>query len=317
MTKIVTVFGATGAQGGGLARALLADPRREFAVRAVTRRPDSEAARALVRAGATVVAADIDNADSVARAMKGAFGAFCVTNYWEHNSATRELAQAYTLASAAARAGVHHVVWSTAEDTRAVITPGTRMQMLQGRYNVPQFDAKGEANRFFANVPTTLLYTSQYWETLVLYGLGPKRDADGVLTIRLPAGDAKIPWIAADDIGRCVAAIFRRGDETVGMTIGVAGEHLTMGEIASRLAGAVGEPVRYVPMTLEQFRSRRLPDADDLANMYQFKREFAMLHCGLRSVAGTRELCPTVCSFGSWLAANARRIPLPAARAVA
>src|SRR5262245_8436892 len=76
--SVITVFGATGAQGGGLARAILADPARRFRVRAVTRKPDSPAARALAAKGAEVVAADLDDAASVRRAMDGAHGAFCV-----------------------------------------------------------------------------------------------------------------------------------------------------------------------------------------------------------------------------------------------
>ena len=91
---IITVFGATGAQGGGLVRALLGDSDRHFAVRAVTRKPDGAAARQLVEAGAEVVLADLDDGASVLRALEGAYGAFFVTSFWEHLSAEKELAQA-------------------------------------------------------------------------------------------------------------------------------------------------------------------------------------------------------------------------------
>ncbi len=87
--KIITVFGATGAQGGGLARAILADPSSGFSVRAITRKPESDAARALAAAGAQVVSADMDDAASVRQAMAGAYGAFCITNFWEHFSPDR------------------------------------------------------------------------------------------------------------------------------------------------------------------------------------------------------------------------------------
>ena len=183
MSRIITVFGATGAQGGGLARAILADPQQRFRVRAVTRKPDSPAARAR-RIGADIVVADLDDAVSVRRAMEGAHGAFCVTNFWEHFSPEKELAQAHTMAQAALDAGVKHVVWSTLEDTREFVAPGSRMPVLMGKYNVPHFDAKGEANRAFidAEVPTTLLYTSFYWDNLIHFGMQPQRGADGVLT---------------------------------------------------------------------------------------------------------------------------------------
>lgn len=180
--KLITVFGATGAQGGGLARAILAEPAGDFAVRAVTRKPDSEAAKALSRAGAEVFVADLDDAASVARAMQGAYGAFCVTNFWEHFSPEKELAQAETLAAAAAVAKLQHVIWSTLEDTRLTVPVGSgRMPMLMGKYNVPHFDAKGEANHFFLDrkLPVTLLNTSFYWDNFIHFGMGPAAGPDG------------------------------------------------------------------------------------------------------------------------------------------
>ena len=115
--------------------------------------------------------------------MEGAHGAFCVTNFWEHLSPTKELVQAHTMAQAALDAGVKHVVWSTLEDTREFVAPGSRMPVLMGKYNVPHFDGKGEANRAFIDrgLPTTLLYTSYYWDNLIHFGMQPQRGADGVL----------------------------------------------------------------------------------------------------------------------------------------
>ena len=103
--KIIAVVGATGAQGGGLARAILNDSQSEFAVRAITRNPDSEKAKELAALGAEVVAADIDDYESVKKAFDGAYGAFCITNYWEHFSPEREQAQAMNLARAAKDTG--------------------------------------------------------------------------------------------------------------------------------------------------------------------------------------------------------------------
>ena len=162
---VIAVVGATGAQGSGLVRAILQDPERRFTARAITRKPDSDRARALVAQGAEVVAADADDAPSLDRAFAGATGAFCVTNFWEHYSADREVVQARAMATAAARADVRHVVWSTLEDTRRrVPLSDDRMPTLHGRYKVPHFDGKGEADAVFAEakVPTTLLLTSFY-----------------------------------------------------------------------------------------------------------------------------------------------------------
>jgi uncharacterized protein YbjT (DUF2867 family) len=316
MSKIITVFGATGAQGGGLARAILADPQRRFALRAVTRKPDSPAARALAAAGAEIIAADLDDAASVRRAMTGVHGAFCVTNFWEHFSPEKELTQAHTMAQAALDAGVAHVIWSTLEDTREYIAPGTRMPALMGRYNVPHYDGKGEANRaFFARgVPTTLLYTSFYWDNLIHFGMQPQRGADGKLGFVLPMGEARLPGIAAADIGPCAFAIFARGSELVGKSVGIAGEHLNGAQMAEQLSLALGEPVAHLALSPREYAALGFPGADDLANMFQFKAEFEHMYCAARNPACARELHPGLQTFARWLAQNRSRLPIEAAR---
>src|SRR6187402_536914 len=259
---IITVFGATGAQGGGIARALLADPGRHFAVRAVTRKPEGAAALELKRAGAEVVLADLDDGCSVQRAMEGAYGAFLVTNFWEHLSAQKELIQAHNLAAAAAQSGIRHAIWSTLEDTRDFFpADGTRMPVLQHQYNVPHFDAKGAANRFFGQlrVPVTFLYTSGYWENLIHFGMGPQRGPDGRLAVTFPTGDARIPWIAAADIGAAAAEVFLRGDALIYDSIGIAGDHLSGGEMAAQLSVALGERVGYNAVSPEAFRAFGFP----------------------------------------------------------
>jgi uncharacterized protein YbjT (DUF2867 family) len=310
------VFGATGAQGGGLARALLADPGRHFAVRAVTRKPDSPAAQALRTAGAQVVLADIDDGCSAFRAMEGAHGAFLVTNFWEHQSGERELVQAHNLAAAAAQAGVRHAIWSTLEDTRDFFpADGGRMPVLERRFNVPHFDAKGEAHRYFAQqrVPVTYLYTSGYWENLIYFGMGPQRGADGRLVLTFPTGDARIPWVGVEDIGRAAAEIFLRGDALVGDSIGLAGDHLTGAQMAGLLAKALGEPVHYNPVTPDQFRGFGFAGAVEIGNMWQFKRDCEAQYCARRDLKRVRALHPGIADFTTWLASNKTRIPLSAA----
>ena len=165
--NVIAVVGSTGAQGGGLARAILADPDGGFGVRALTRDPDKDQAQALAAAGAEVVQADLDDEASLERAFAGAYGAFCVTNFWEHYSAEKEIEQARNQAAAAKAAGLQHVIWSTLEDTRDFIpVDDERMPTLQERFKVPHFDAKHEAHQAFsdAGVPTTFLHTAFYWE---------------------------------------------------------------------------------------------------------------------------------------------------------
>jgi uncharacterized protein YbjT (DUF2867 family) len=310
--KLITVFGSTGAQGGGLVRAILEDPTGGFAVRAVTRHVESDKARALATAGAEVVAADLDDPASVERAMQGAHGVYGVTNFWEHFSPEKELAQARTLANAAKAAGIRHFVWSTLEDTRRKVPlDDPRMPTLMAHYKVPHFDAKGESDARFreAGVPTTFLLTSFYWDNLIHFGMGPKPGPDGVLQFVLPMGDAKLPGIAAEDIGRCAYGVFKAGPEYVGKTVGIAGEHLSGAEMAAALGKALGRQVRYVAVTPEQYRGFGFPGAEDLGNMFQYKRDFEADFRAPRDVEASRRLNPKLQSFAQWLEANASRIP--------
>jgi uncharacterized protein YbjT (DUF2867 family) len=313
MSAIVAVFGATGAQGGGLARHLLADAQQRFSVRAVTRRPASPAAVALAAAGARLQQADLDDGASLRHAMHGAHAAFCVTNFWEHNDPARELRQARNLAEAAAAAGVAHVIWSTLEDTREFVMPGSgAMPMFDGRYNVPHMDAKGEANHAFKalGVPTTFLYTSFYWDNLVHFGLHPRRALDGKLQFILPMDDASLPGIAAEDIGACAFGILARGAALAGKSIGIAGEHLSGAQMAEQLALVLGEPVAHVPMPPAQFAQLGWAGAQELASMFQFKRDFERRYRERRDVRCARELHPGVQTFAAWLARNRSRLPV-------
>ena len=311
--KIISVVGATGAQGGGLARAILADPVGGFAVRALTRQVDGDKARALAAAGAEVVHADLDDEASLQRALQGAYGAYFVTNFWEHFSPEREMAQAAAMAKAAKAAGLQHVIWSTLEDSRRFVPlADERMPTLMGRYKVPHFDAKGEADHFFtdAGVPTTFLLTSFYWENLIHLGMGPKPGADGALVWTMPLGSALFPGIGVEDIGRCAYGVLKRGPSLAGQYVGIAGEHLTGEQMAAELTQALGEPVRYNAITPAQFRGFGFPGAEDLGNMYQFNTEFADDFCRVRDPAAARVLNPALQTFAQWLQANKDRIPL-------
>jgi len=181
-----------------------------------------------------------------------------------------------------------------------------------GEYKVPHFDAKGEADAYFrsAGVPTTFLLTSFYWDNLIHFGMGPKEAGDGSLNFVLPMGDRSLPGIAAEDIGRCALGVFREGGRLAGETIGIAGGHLTGAEMAAALSGALGRQVNYVALPPEDFRKLGFPGAEDLGNMFQFKRDFNEEFCAARSVRRSRELNPALMSFERWLESNAGRIPI-------
>lgn len=311
--KIIAVVGATGAQGGGLVRAILSDPDKAFLARALTRDVNSDKAKTLAKLGAEVVSADLDDAASLKPALAGVYGVFCLTNFWEHFSPEREYAQARTQAEAAKVAGVQHAIWSTLEDTRKwVPLSDNRMPTLMGKYKVPHFDAKGEVESEFTKLalPVTFLLTSFYWDNLIFFGMGPKKAPDGSLLFTLPMGDKKLPGIAVEDIGKCALGIFKKGKEYIGKTVGIAGQHLTGLEMAAAMTKAFGPTVRYNAVTPEQYRGFGFQGAEDLGNMFQFKCDFNEAFCSSRNPAVAKSLNPTLQTFDVWLAENKSRIPL-------
>jgi uncharacterized protein YbjT (DUF2867 family) len=312
--KVIAVLGATGAQGGGLVRAILSDKSGEFTARALTRSTNSEKAKALAKMGAEVVAVDIDNPESLKQAFKGAYGIYAVTFFWEHFSPEKEKEEAKSIAKAAKDAGIKHIIWSTLEDTRNWIPLNdNRMPTLgNGKYKVPHFDAKGESNKYFTaqNLPVTFLLTSFYWDNFIYFGMGPKKGADGKLAITLPMGDKKLPGISAEDIGKSAYSIFKKGNEFIGKTVGITGENLTGKMMADSFTKALGKEVVYSAVPFDVFRSFGFPGADDLGNMFQFKHDFEDYFCGVRSVAFTKSLNPSLKSFDTWLNENKAKIPL-------
>ena len=311
--KIIAIFGVTGAQGGGLARAILNDPNSEFAVRAVVRDTNSDKARALAQMGAELVTGDVDDAQSIQDALSGAYGAYFVTFFWNHFSAEKEVEQAKQMAEAAKAAGLQHVIWSTLEDTRKwVPLDDNRMPTLQGKYKVPHFDGKGEADHYFtdAGLPVTFMRASYYWENMIYFGMGPKKGPDGNYSITFPMGDKKMAGIGAEDIGRCAYGIFKKGKELFGKTVGVAGDQITLGDMAKTMSKILGKEISYNEITPEQYRGFGFPGADDLGNMFQFYRDFDEACNEVRDVKFSRELNPQLKSFESWMTENASRIPM-------
>ncbi len=311
--KIIAVVGATGAQGGGLVRAILEDKNGPFEARAITRDVNSDKAKALAEAGAEVVKADVDDVKSLKKAFEGAHGVFCVTFFWAHFKPELEINHARNMAQAAKDAAVDHVIWSTLEDTRTFIPlSDDRMPTLMGKYKVPHLDAKGESNAIFTElgVPTTFLVTSFYWDNFIHFGMGPKKGADGKLAITLPMGKKKLAGIAAEDIGKTAYRIFEEGDEWLGKTVGISGGHLTGAQMAKSLTKALGQEIRYNEVTPAEFRAFGFPGSDDLGNMFQFFRDFEQDCCDARSISETKKLNPELLTFDRWLAGNKSQIPI-------
>ncbi len=308
--KIIAVTGATGAQGGGLARAILADPNGGFAVRAVTRDPNKDAAKTLAGKGAEVVKGDLDDVESLKKAFAGAHGVYAVTNFWEHFSAEKEKAQAKNVADAAKAAGVKHVIWSTLEDTRKLMkADDKRMPMLQEKYRVPHFDAKAEANAFFSGLPATMLVTSFYWDNLFMFGLAPKKGDDGAYSWAFPMGQKKLAGIAVEDIGKTAYGIFKAGNQYIGKKVGIYGEALTIEEMSKKVASALGLPsVYYHAAEADEYRGYGFPGADEMGNMFQYYRDFDTQFFAMRDQNTARTLNPALQNFDTFLQKNKDKV---------
>ncbi len=311
--KIIAVVGATGAQGGGLARAILNDHDGPFRLRAITRNPASEKAAELARLGARGGRGrpgrrrepEAGVPRRVRRLLRHQLlGALLAR---EGDRAGREHGRGCKAA------GLQHVIWSTLEDTRKwVPLSDNRMPTLKEKYKVPHFDAKGEANKEFTSrgVPTTLLLTSFYWDNFIYFGLGPKRGPDGVLAITLPWATSSCRALPPRTSGSAPTASSREAVSTSARPSVSAGGHLTGGEMAAALGRGLGQEVRYNEVTPDVYRSFGFPGADDLGSMFQFKRDFNDYYVGARDLATARALNPSLQSFDEWVTRHKGQIPI-------
>jgi uncharacterized protein YbjT (DUF2867 family) len=226
---LMTVFGGTGQQGGGVVSALLG--RGEFAVRVATRNPTSDAARALVARGVEIVKADLVEPNSLGAALRGAYGAFLVTNFWDPGVGTREGEIATAAVKAARAAGVQHLIWSTLPDSD---------KLTEGRLKVPHFTGKArvddavEAAGFARH---TFVQAPFYFENL-LGSFGPRALPNGGRGWTVPMNPAARVIHAGDvnDVGRAVAAAFSAKDELAdGSYLAVCGGWYSWNDFASTL----------------------------------------------------------------------------------
>uniref|UniRef100_A0A452QK02 NmrA-like family domain-containing protein 1 n=1 Tax=Ursus americanus TaxID=9643 RepID=A0A452QK02_URSAM len=233
--KLVVVFGATGAQGGSVARTLLEDGT--FRVRVVTRDPGQKAAKELRLQGAEVVQGDQDDEASMELALIGAHAAFIVTNYWENRSQEQEVKQGKLLADLAKRLGLHYVVYSGLENIK---------KLTAGRLAAGHFDGKGEVEEYFRDigVPMTSVRLSCYFENLLSYFL-PQKAPDGKsYLLSLPMGDVPMDGLSVTDLGPVVLSLLKMPEEYVGRNIGLSTCKHTAEEYAALLSKHTGKTVR-------------------------------------------------------------------------
>ncbi|XP_035683387.1 nmrA-like family domain-containing protein 1 isoform X2 [Branchiostoma floridae] len=289
MAKLITVFGATGTQGGAVANALLED--QDFKVRAVTRNASSDKAKALQAKGAEVVTASLDDPSTLGPALQDAHGVFVLTNYWEHMDQEREIKQGKAIADAAKAAGVLHVVFSGLEN----------VQKIAG-FPCPHFDAKGQIEEYMTSIelPVTFVRYSSFYENYIS-SLKPQKQKDGTYVLGVPMEGAAMDIVSAADMGPAVRTIFKNRAQWIRKAVGFSGDRITIQQTADILSKHLAPKVfKASDMTAEAFAQLRFPGADDLGNMFKFYR----LHNPDRSVELTRQLHPAAKSFDTWVAEN-------------
>ncbi|XP_057621950.1 nmrA-like family domain-containing protein 1 isoform X2 [Chionomys nivalis] len=287
--KIIAVFGATGAQGGSVARSILEN--KHFAVRALTRDVTQKNALAFRDLGAEVVRCDLDDAASVEEALKGAHGAFVVTNFWDHLSKEKEVCQGKLVADIAKRLGLKHVVYSGLENVD---------RLSGGKLKVLHFDGKGEVEEYFwsIGVPMTSVRLAAYFENFLTMWK-PVKSPDGYYTLALPMGDVPMDGISVADVGAVVSSIFASPEEFVGKAVGLSAEALTIQQYADVLSRILGKDIRDAKITPEAYEKLGFPGADELANMFRFyhmkpNRDIKLTHC----------LNPKIRSFSQFISDN-------------
>jgi uncharacterized protein YbjT (DUF2867 family) len=285
----ILVTGATGGQGGGVARHLLADG--SFSVRCLTRNPDTEKAQAMREAGAEVVQGDLDDPKSLLSALQGCRGVFGVTNFWEHFN--REYEQGRTLIDAVVAANVDQFILSTLPHARKI---------SGGELEVPHFDIKAQLEQYArAHKPGSIfVHLAFYFENFLTSP--PGRQEDGTFAFGFPQGDTPLAGVAVEDAGGVVAALFNRAAEFQGQTVGIVGDELTGDQYAAAMTRALGRPVVYNHIPREEFASFGFPGADDLANMFDFYSRFVPTRQA--DIEQCRRLYPGMQTFEAWLQAN-------------
>jgi uncharacterized protein YbjT (DUF2867 family) len=266
---VVVVTGATGRQGGAVVRHLLSDGWR---VRAVTRSPGSDRALALARRGVEVVPADMGDLDAVRRACAGAYGVYSVQNPMVAGE-EGEAAQGRNVATAAADAGVAHLVYGSGGPG----TPGTGVAAWDVKLEVAAY-ARSRA------LPLTVLRPMAFMELMTDKDLYPPVTMWHLMP-RLVGEDRPLPWLSAEDLGAIAARVF--GDPTtyVGTDLGLAADVRSVAQCREVWRDVTGSAPRRIPMPLWLFERFVSPD---LTRMWRW----LATHDVEADVARTRSIHP-------------------------
>ena len=288
--KTILVTGATGAQGGGVVRHLLKGGK--FKVRCLTRKPESERARALVQAGAETVRGDLGKPESLQAAMKDCYGVFGVTNFWEYFA--KEAFHGKNLIDAVKQTGIQHFVFSTLPSSQ---------KLSEGKLEIPHFDLKARMEQYARslNLPATYAQVAFYYENFLTF-FPPKLQEDGSYMFGFPQGETPLAAVSLEDVGGVVATIFDRPDEFRDKTVGIVADELPCSKYAEILSRVLGKRIFYRHIPREVFAKLGFPGAEDLANMFEYSR--LLTPNRQADIEQSLALYPAMQRFEPWVQAN-------------
>ncbi|KAK5577313.1 hypothetical protein RB653_002254 [Dictyostelium firmibasis] len=272
-TKLISVFGASGQQGGGVVEALLKNSN--FKVRALTRNPDSESSKKLKEQGVEVVRCDdSDSKEMIQDALAGSYGVFCVTNYWAYFE--KEVQYGRNMADAALAAGVKHFVFSS-------LTPMNKIS--EGRISVPHYDQKYEIEEYVRELSklnsntfiSSFVYAPGYMQNFLTFYPPKKNDQDGTFTLTTPSDPNGKPLDIGDisEMGYIVEGILMDPIKYSGAVIPISGDCLTGPQIAEIYTKVTGKTVNFNFIPPSVFRNLKfIHNSDAIASMYEFCNQY-------------------------------------------
>ncbi|KAJ5110701.1 hypothetical protein N7532_001236 [Penicillium argentinense] len=258
MSKLITVFGATGNQGGSVIEAILADSQlsKEFKIRGITRDTTKKSAQDLAKRGVEVVSADLSSLESLTEALKGSHTVFLVTNYWETMNADIEYSQGKNVADVSKAVGVSHLIFSSLHHVK---------EETKGRLTkVPHFDSKANVEKYIraSGVGCSFVlpgyYMSNYTQMLA-------RSDDGSYTLYYPVGNnAKFPLFdAAQDTGLFVKVALKHAGKLKNKQVMAAAAYYTPQEIVDTFSRVTGKKASFVQVSAEQYKASLPPAVAD------------------------------------------------------
>jgi uncharacterized protein YbjT (DUF2867 family) len=300
---LVVIFGATGAQGGSVARHLLSDG--QFRVRAVTRKPDSPRADEIAKRGGEIFVGDQLSHESVAKAVEGAYAVFAMTNTYDPSMTPQiELEVGKRMADWSKKANVEHFIWSTLPDVE---------EISGGKWDVPHFTMKAKVEKYVRTLGfpySSYVAPSFYYQNFFSSFLPPKEEK-GTLVWKLPLSkDTPLCGFDVGDFGGVVLALLKEREKFNGQMIPCAGDELRFTEYVNSLGKFFGKQCQYEELTLEQWTQHNKPFSKELGHMFKYFEEYGYFGGKIDWRMG-KKIYPKMKSFEDFLAARKQVSPPP------